>query len=153
MPALSTRRLLLVLAVLALAGPAAAQDPSGLLGKLAPRGAEPRGGVQVEGRLEPGPQGGAVLLTLRPHGDARLLGEPGILVTPLPSDGVAWTPAGPREILREGGGYFDAPPELRLPFLGRATGPLQARVEYAYCLIDWQCLFGEAVVAVEPPPA
>jgi hypothetical protein len=43
--------------------------------------------------------------------------------------------------------YFDDPPILRLPFDGGDGKPVKASVEYAYCLVDYQCLFGEATVS------
>ncbi|MDX6748752.1 hypothetical protein SH611_02920 [Geminicoccaceae bacterium 1502E] len=147
------RALLLAALVTAFGPPAMARDPGGLLGSITPRLEQPAGGVEVSGRVAPGPGGGELIVVLRPHGAARLLGEPGIRVTPRSAPGVAWTAPVPLEAQLEGGGYFDGPPELRLPFRGRPGSALEAQVEYSYCLVDYQCLFGETMLAVELPPA
>ena len=43
--------------------------------------------------------------------------------------------------------YFAAPPTIRVPFAGEDGKPVEAEVEYAYCLVDYQCLFGETKVS------
>lgn len=146
---------LLLLAILAIAfgQAAAAQDINSLLGSIAPAQEKPEGGVSVEGRLEATPGGGELVVTLAPHGDARLLGDPGVAVTPGQAGGVIWTAPLPALAQREDGDYFPVPPELRLPFEGRLEGPVEVLVEYSYCFVDYQCLFGEATVTVGPPPA
>ena len=40
------------------------------------------------------------------------------------------------------------PASVRLPFRAGSQGPLEIRVEYAYCVVDYQCFFGEEVLTV-----
>ena len=44
-------------------------------------------------------------------------------------------------------GYFAEPPTVRVPFAHEDGRPVEAKVEYAYCLVDYQCLFGEATTS------
>ena len=41
---------------------------------------------------------------------------------------------------------------LRLPFAGVDGKPVEAAVEYAYCVVERQCLFGEARVSAATLP-
>ena len=50
-----------------------------------------------------------------------------------------------------GRSYFEAPVELRLPVRVTGAAAVEADVEYAYCLVDYQCLFGETRVSVLSP--
>jgi hypothetical protein len=44
--------------------------------------------------------------------------------------------------------YFTPPAALRLPFRASGEQPLEILVEYAYCVVDYQCFFGEEVLTV-----
>lgn len=138
-------------ACLALAGASAlAAGPKSLLDGLGPAAA-PKGGVLVTARVERGTGDDTELVVrLEPRGAARLVAEPGVTVTPVARDGIAW--AAP-VLLHERAGrdYLDPPVELRLPFAARDGGSVEALVDYAYCLKDYQCLFGEAKVRAEAP--
>ena len=37
---------------------------------------------------------------------------------------------------------------VRLPFRADAPQPLEILVEYAYCVVDYQCFFGEELLTV-----
>jgi hypothetical protein len=139
-------------ALLAAAAPAWAAGPAslgGLLDKLGPAAAAtPKGDVAVTGWVESGRDGAELVVRLEPRGAVKIVAEPGITVTPAPRDGVAW--AAP-ELVHEvpDQGYLTPPVELRLPFAAERGGPVEARVDYAYCIVDYQCLFGEATVRAE----
>ncbi|MFO1069798.1 MAG: hypothetical protein U1E14_14865 [Geminicoccaceae bacterium] len=135
------------LAVVAL--PAAASDNlQNLLDNLAPP-AVPQGSVDVTGWIETSPEGQELVVSLVPHGAAKLVGDPGITVTPLP------TPAAgePVALVKPDEPYLKEPPQVRVPLAAMPAGaPVEAQVDYAYCLADYQCLFGEARVRVEGSP-
>jgi hypothetical protein len=123
----------------------AAEPLADLLGRLAPAKA-PTGSVDVVGWVERNGSQTELVVTFVPKGKVKLVADPGVTVTPLPRDGVAWSVEGPVSRTEPGAGYFAAPPTVRLPFAGGDGGPVEATVEYAYCLVDYQCLFGEAKV-------
>jgi hypothetical protein len=130
------------------AGVAAAAEPLGaLLGKLAPPAA-PQGSVDVVGWVERSDGGEAELVvTFVPKGAVKLVADPGVTVTPVQRDGIAWRVTAPVSRVDAGEDYFGEPPTLRVPFAGEDGKPVEAAVEYAYCLVDYQCLFGEARVS------
>lgn len=142
----------LIACCLALAGLSAlaAAGPKSLLDGLGPAGA-PKGNVLVSARVELGAADETELVVrLEPRGAARLVAEPGVTVTPVARDGINW--AVPVLLHEEAGrGYFDPPVEVRLPFAAPGGGRVEALVDYAYCLKDFQCLFGEATVRAEAP--
>jgi hypothetical protein len=132
---------------------AAGDDLGKLLdGLAAPAGSRPAGEVAVTGWVEGAAGATDLVVRVEPRGAAKLVAEPGVTVTPLPREGVAW-PGEPAVRDEAGGGYFAGPVELRLPFTAPGGGPVEAKVEYAYCLVAYQCLFGEAVVRAAAAPA
>ena len=141
---------LAALAVLLAGGQAgAADDLAGLLKGLG--GAKrPDGDVTVTGWVESGARGADLVVHVEPRGAAKLVAEPGVTVTPLPRDGLTW-PGGPAATDAPEGSYITHPVELRLPFHSRDAQPVEARVDYAYCLTGYQCLFGETTVSAVPP--
>jgi hypothetical protein len=146
------RALALPVAILGLLGGgpsvAASADLKSLLDGLAPTTAVPQGKVEVTGWLEASPAGAELVVTLTPSGAAKLVADPGITVTPLPGTSAA-APGGPVELVDPDLGYMTEPPVLRVPLPRHDGGPVDARVDYAYCLVTSQCLFGEAVVRAE----
>lgn len=140
------------LALLLGAVPAAAASPDlkALLDGMAPKAPAVQGRVEVNGWLETSPAGTELVVTLTPSGAARLVADPGITVTPL-AGAAALPPGEPVALVDPDLGYMTEPPVLRVPLPGHAGGPVEAQVEYAYCLIDTQCLFGEALVRAEEP--
>lgn len=133
-----------------LAAPASAASPDlkALLDGMAPQAPAAQGRVEVDGWLETSPAGTELVVTLTPSGAARLVADPGITVTPLAGN-AAPPPGEPVALVDPNLGYMTEPPVLRVPLPGHAGGPVEAQVEYAYCLVDTQCLFGEAVVRAE----
>jgi hypothetical protein len=130
-----------------LLGPAAAEEPlANLLGKLGPAEV-PQGSVEVMSWIERTDTASELVVTLVPRGQVKLVADPGVVVTPVPRDGLAWTPGEPVSSIDPERDYFDQPPTIRVPFAGEDGRPVEAEVEYAYCLVDYQCLFGTAKVS------
>jgi hypothetical protein len=138
-----------LLAFVLAATPCAAGDDLGaLLQGIAPA-KRPQGDVAVSGWVERGAGGTELVVRVEPRGAAKLVAEPGVVVTPLSREGVSWPAQGAQSEL-VGRSYFEAPVELRLPVSIAGAGAIEADVEYAYCLADYQCLFGAARVSALP---
>ena len=125
----------------------AAEPLADLLGNLAPP-ARPQGQVDVVGWVERNEGRAELVVTFVPKGQVKLVADPGITVTPLPRAGIDWGPDQPVSLVETGRDYFATPPVIRLPFAAQDGQPVAAKVDYAYCLVDYQCLFGEATVSV-----
>lgn len=136
----------LALLVAGAAGTSAAEPLGALLGSLGQHQA-PQGSVEVVGWVERGEGGPELVVQLVPKGQVKLVADPGVTVTPVPRAGIAWAAEAPVSEIEAGRDYFAAPPTLRVPFSGEDGRPVEAAVEYAYCLVDYQCLFGEARVS------
>lgn len=141
------RHLLAALPVLAAAPPAAAEGLDDLLRVLGPAAPAPAGSVEVHGWVERGAEGPVLVVMLEPRGAAKLVADPGITIEPVAAAGLRWADAQGVSLVDADRDYFGAPPVLRLPFTGDAAA-VTARIDYAWCLADYQCLFGEAVVTV-----
>ena len=132
-------------------GAVAAEPLSTLLGQIAPAKA-PEGTVDVVGWVERDGAKPELVVTLIPKGQVKLVADPGVVVTPVPRDGVEWAAAQPVSRVDASRSYFAEPPTIRLPFAGEDGKPVEASVKYAYCLVDYQCLFGEARVSAPTQP-
>jgi len=88
---------------------------------------------------------GSVAVTLTPQRDAKLVADPGVTVVPVDRLGL---PVAAAVTLKDSAQeYFMMPPMLQV-----APGSASAlRVEYAYCVISKQCLFGDVTVPVPGP--
>jgi hypothetical protein len=123
---------------------AVADEPlSTMLAKLAPA-KHPEGSVEVVSWVERNGSAPELVVTLVPKGQVKLVADPGVTVTPVARDGIAWSDASPISRVDPDQGYFAEPPTLRVPFAREDGRPVEATVEFAYCLVDYQCLFGEA---------
>jgi hypothetical protein len=122
-----------------------------LLDQIAPAKA-PEGSVDVVGWVERDGARPELVVTLVPKGQVKLVADPGIVVTPVARDGVEWAAVQPVSRVDGSRSYFAEPPTIRLPFAGEDGKPVEAAVEYAYCLVDYQCLFGEARVSAPTQP-
>lgn len=129
---------------------ASADSLADLLSSLGPGSAD-TGRVDVRASVEASGTGSELVISLLPVGDVKLVADPGITVLPLPSANVRWQTAGPVRLVLGGAHYFDTPPTLRLPFAAQ-EGLVGAKVDYAYCIVDEKCLFGEAAVSVPVTP-
>jgi hypothetical protein len=146
------RRASVLALVLPMAANAAAAEPlATLLDQIAPATA-PEGSVDVVGWVERDGARPELVVTLVPKGQVKLVADPGIVVTPVARDGVEWAAAQPVSRIDGSRSYFAEPPTIRLPFAGEDGRPVEASVEYAYCLVDYQCLFGEARVSAPTRP-
>ena len=135
-----------------MAMPAQAGEPlSTLLGQIAPAKA-PAGSVEVLSWVERNGTRPELVVTLVPKGQVKLVADPGVTVTPVARSGVTWSAPAASSAVEPGHDYFREPPTLRLPFTAEDGKPVEAGVEYAYCLVDYQCLFGEAKVSVPTQP-
>ena len=124
----------------------AAESLGSLLNQIAPAKA-PEGSVDVMGWVERDGEQSELVVSLIPKGRVKLVADPGVTVTPIARDGVTWKGDAPVSTLVPEGGYFKEPPTVRVPFVGGDGKPVEANVDYAYCLVDYQCLFGTAKVA------
>lgn len=139
------------LGCLSAAGPAAAEAVSELLARVGPKApASAAGDVDVLAWVES--ERGydrTLVITFATRGDAKLVADPGVSATPGAGSGITWAADTPTTLTIAGQGYFGAPPVLRLPFRSAAGDAVEAQVDYAYCLIERQCLFGAETVRVE----
>ena len=141
------RAVVLAASGMLVAGGAMATEPlSSMLAKLAPA-KPPEGSIDVVSWVERDGASPELVVTLVPKGQVKLVADPGVTVTPVARDGVAWSGSGPVSRVEADQGYFAEPPTVRVPFAHEDGRPVEAKVEYAYCLVDYQCLFGTAKVA------
>jgi len=141
--------------VLGKTGPAPAQQPSldDLLQEFDAQAPEAPGGVRLDAWIETHDTGKEVVVVVTPEGEVKLVADPGITVTPAARLGVAWQTPLPHRMVDTGRDYFDPPAMVRLPFTIEDEQPIELLVEYAYCLVDYQCFFGEeelTVATVDP---
>ena len=88
------------------------------------------------------------MIVLEPQGEFKLVADPGITVTPTAQPGVEWLVPLPYRYVDPDTSYFIPPAALRLPFRADAGQPLELLVEYAYCVVDYPCFFGEELLTV-----
>jgi len=109
---------------------------------------EAPGGVHIDAWIETHDAGKEVVVVVTPEGNTKLVADPGITVTPASRLGVAWQGPLPRRMVDPEREYLDPPAMVRLPFTIDDEQPVQLLVEYAYCLVDYQCFFGEEELTV-----
>ena len=129
--------------------PASAGTPS--VDQLIQRfnGAAPtQDGVSVEGRVEHASAGAELVVTLAPRGAIKLIADPGITITPIERPGLSWQTQLPYRLVDPTTDYFTPPATVRLPFTASDAEPVELLVEYAYCVVDFQCFFGEETLTV-----
>jgi hypothetical protein len=130
----------------------AQQSPAPSLEELLQRfeAGEPErpGSVRLEAWVEAGDAGREVVVTVVPEGKAKLVADPGITVTPAARRGVDWQLPLPYRLVDAGRDYFEPPAMVRLPFVSADDRPIRLLVEYAYCVVDYQCFFGEEELTV-----
>jgi hypothetical protein len=143
-------------AIVGLAAGPAATEPEGAprpdLGQLIERfnGAAPEhaNSVRLDAWIETAPEPDELVVVLEPQGAFKLVADPGITITPTAQPGVEWLVPLPHRHLDTESAYFTPLASVRLPFRADAEQPLEVLVEYAYCVVDYQCFFGEEVLRV-----
>lgn len=111
-------------------------------------GAPVQDGAIVAGWVENGPAGAELVVRIEPQGEIKLIADPGITVTPTAQPGIAWRTELPYRQVDPAIEYFTPPATLRLPFTASDDQPIELLVEYAYCVVDFQCFFGEETLTV-----
>jgi hypothetical protein len=106
------------------------------------------GSVRLDAWVEAHDAGKEVVVMVVPEGQTKLVADPGITVTPAARQGLAWQVPLPHRLVDPGRDYFDPPATVRLPFISDDGQPVELLVEYAYCVIDYQCYFGEEELTV-----
>lgn len=110
---------------------------------------QPEAEVRLEGWIEARAGGGhEVVIVLHPEGVTKLNADPGITVTPEEEGGVHWQVSLPYRHLDASIDYFEPNATLRMPFDGTPDRPIAVLVEFAYCVVDFQCFFGEEQLTV-----
>jgi hypothetical protein len=109
---------------------------------------EAPGGVRLDAWIEIHDAGKEVVVVVTPEGNTKLVADPGITVTPASRLGVAWQGPLPHRMVDPGREYLDPPAMVRLPLTIDDEQPVQLLVEYAYCLVDYQCFLGEEELTV-----
>jgi hypothetical protein len=106
------------------------------------------GSVRLDAWIESGPERDEVVVVLEPQGEFKLVADPGITITPTAQPGVEWLVPLPYRHVDPEVSYFRPPAAVRLPFRADTAQPLEILVEYAYCVVDYQCFFGEELLTV-----
>ena len=120
-----------------------------LLRQFAAGAGKPAGSVRLDAWVEAGDDGRKELVVVvEPEGETKLVADPGITVTPAARRGVDWQLPLPYRLVDAGRDYFDPPAMARLPFVSADDRPIRLLVEYAYCVVDYQCFFGEEELTV-----
>ena len=133
--------------------PSARDGPAldALLQQFDARTPEPSGSVRLDAWVEAGDAGKEVVVMVVPEGDTKLVADPGITVTPSARPGIEWLVPLPYRYVDAELQYFAPPASLRLPFRASDDQSLEILVEYAYCVVDYQCFFGEQTLTVATP--
>lgn len=115
----------------------------------APPRTAPEGDVDLDAWIEREGEAREVVVVIDPQGETKLVADPGITVTPIEQPGITWLTPLPHRHVDPTRDYFEPPAAVRLPFSGDDGLPIELQVEYAYCVIDFQCFFGEQSVTAE----
>lgn len=133
------------------AGSAGGQSLDELIKQFQSEAPEIEAEVRIDAWVERADAQDQLVITLLPEGETKLNADPGITVTPGERDGVAWGVALPHRHQDFSITYFEPPATIRMPFTAEAGQPVDILVEYAYCLVDYQCFFGEETVTLDLP--
>jgi hypothetical protein len=106
------------------------------------------GSVHLDAWIEAGRESQALVVVVEPRGEFKLVADPGITVTPTEQPGVEWLVPLPYRHVDPEIEYFTPPASVRLPFRASHEQPLEVLVEYAYCVVEYQCFLGEEVLRV-----
>jgi hypothetical protein len=109
---------------------------------------QPEAEVRLDAWVEAGADGPEVVVRIEPEGRTKLIADPGITITPSEREGLRWRTAVPHRHVDPTIEYFPGPAALRMPFTVDDQQPIELRVEYAYCVVDYQCFFGEETLSI-----
>ena len=159
MPPLTPKSGMITLALVALtqASPTLAADAASLedlIKKFDSEAPMVEAEVTVDAWVEPGDGEGQpdeMVITVLPGGKTKLNADPGITVTPADQVGIEWRVPLPHRHQDQSISYFEPPATIRMPFTASDDQPAEILVEYAYCLVDYQCFFGEEMLTVAMP--
>lgn len=108
--------------------------------------------VDLDAWIEPAQDGHVVRVTVAPRGAMKLVADPGIQVMPDAPSGVRFTAELPAERVGRIEDYWPQAQTLSLPFSGGLPGDvIGLRIDYAYCVVEFQCFFGAGVLRVSVP--
>ena len=127
---------------------AAASDLDQLIEQFDATARQHEGSVRLDAWIETAPEPDELVVVLEPEAPFKLVADPGITITPAAQPGVEWLVPLPYRHLDPEISYFTPPAAVRLPFRADGGQPLEILVEYAYCVVDYQCFFGEEVLSV-----
>jgi hypothetical protein len=127
---------------------APATELEGLIQQFDGTPSSAEGSVHLDAWIEPGTERDQVVVVVEPRGDFKLVADPGITVTPTTQPGVEWLVPLPLRLVDRASQYLQPPATLRLPFRADGETPLEILVEYAYCLVEFQCFLAEKVLRV-----
>ncbi len=134
--------------VLSPVGPRANETVEQLLSGLAENQVRPK--VDVLSWIEGNPGQQKLVISFAPSFGTRLVADPGIRVEPAPGQGVEW--ADKFVLVKDNDReYFDTPPRIEVGIRSLNAPSVKAHVEYAYCLVDQICLFGEHDITASAP--
>jgi hypothetical protein len=123
-------------------------DLDGLIEQFDARARQTNGSVHLDAWIEAGRESQALVVVVEPRGEFKLVADPGITITPTEQPGVEWLLPLPHRHVDPEIQYFAPPASIRLPFRASHELPLEVLVEYAYCVVEYQCFFGEEVLTV-----
>ncbi len=121
----------------------AAGDLDSLLGDLGVPAAGKSGEVRVENRIVTRDGRRELVVRILPTGDAKLIADPGASLEILAASGVRWPEGRRAETPPTEDDYHPGGVTLRLPFEQSGAAAIDARVEYFWCFVGWQCFLGE----------
>lgn len=143
---------LALLGTLSLTSTAGAQSLEELIQQFQSDAPKIEAEVQIDAWIESeanGNKANEIVITVLPEGKTKLNADPGITVTPADQPGITWKVALPHRYQDQSISYFKPPATIRMPFTGSIGQPVELLVEYAYCLVDYQCFFGEETLKVD----
>lgn len=121
-----------------------------LLDGFEPVDPAPDGRVTVDAWVQAGlDEGRELVVVVQPEGETKLVADPGITLIPdEPALGVTWQVPIPHRVVDQATDYWDGQRAVRIPFEAAEGTSLEFRVEYAWCVLDYQCFFGEEQMSV-----
>lgn len=107
-----------------------------------------QGSVRLDGWVQGEGEAQRLVVVLEPEGETKLVADPGITLTPVAMPGVRYEEPLPHRTFDPSRDYLDAPATVELRVSGLDGAPVDVTVEYAYCLVNWQCFFGEETLTL-----